>query len=118
MSAACCTPAPDSHRGNAAYRRVLWIVLVINAVMFVVEIGAGLAAGSASLQADALVGRPGAEADKLDLARRQLAKGPGICKTAKLTGLGTGTVDKLRREMEGEDTRWKPRSSAAANLER
>jgi len=54
MSAACCTPAPDPHRGNAAYRRVLWIVLVINAVMFVVEIGAGLAAGSASLQADAL----------------------------------------------------------------
>jgi Co/Zn/Cd efflux system component len=33
---------------------VLWTVLVINAVMFVVEIGAGLAAGSASLQADAL----------------------------------------------------------------
>jgi Co/Zn/Cd efflux system component len=55
MSASCCcTPAPDSHRGNAAYRRVLWIVLVINAVMFVVEIAAGLAAGSASLQADAL----------------------------------------------------------------
>ena len=54
MSAACCTSAPDPHRGNAAYRRVLCIVLVINAVMFVVEIGAGLAAGSASLQADAL----------------------------------------------------------------
>jgi len=33
---------------------VLRIVLVINAIMFVVEIGAGLAAGSASLQADAL----------------------------------------------------------------
>jgi Co/Zn/Cd efflux system component len=32
----------------------LWIVLAINAVMFLVEIGAGLAAGSASLQADAL----------------------------------------------------------------
>jgi len=55
MSASCCcTPASDPHRGNATYRRVLWIVLVINAVMFVVEIGAGLAAGSASLQADAL----------------------------------------------------------------
>lgn len=55
MSASCCCPpAPDPHRGNAAYRRVLWIVLVINSVMFVVEIGAGLAAGSASLQADAL----------------------------------------------------------------
>ena len=56
MSANCChdCQAPDPHRGNAAYRRVLWLVLAINAVMFLVEIGAGLAAGSASLQADAL----------------------------------------------------------------
>jgi Co/Zn/Cd efflux system component len=55
--AECCCPPPlnlDSHRGNQAYRRVLWAVLAINAVMFLVEIGAGLAAGSASLQADAL----------------------------------------------------------------
>jgi Co/Zn/Cd efflux system component len=37
-----------------AFRRVLWAVLGINAAMFLVEIGAGLAAGSASLQADAL----------------------------------------------------------------
>jgi Co/Zn/Cd efflux system component len=44
----------DPHRGNAAYKRVLWVVLAINTVMFLVEIGAGLAAGSASLQADAL----------------------------------------------------------------
>jgi Co/Zn/Cd efflux system component len=44
----------DPHRGNAAYRRVLWTVLSINATMFLIEIGAGLAAGSASLQADAL----------------------------------------------------------------
>lgn len=52
----CCDHchAPDLHRGNAAYRRVLWAVLAINAIMFAVEIGAGLAAGSASLQADAL----------------------------------------------------------------
>src|SRR3954463_1741827 len=53
----CCCPPPlnlDPHRGNLAYRRVLWGVLGINAVMFAVEIGAGLAAGSASLQADAL----------------------------------------------------------------
>lgn len=53
---ACCNenhcgsaPAPDGR-----YRIVLWIVLVINAAMFLVEIGAGLAAGSAALQADAL----------------------------------------------------------------
>ncbi|MDP8919171.1 MAG: cation transporter, partial [Pseudomonadota bacterium] len=44
----------DPHRGNQAYRRVLWAVLGINAAMFLAEIGAGLAAGSASLQADAL----------------------------------------------------------------
>ena len=45
------------------------------------------------------LGRPGAEADKLDRAREELAKGTGIIKTAKLIGLGTGTVHKLRREM-------------------
>jgi Co/Zn/Cd efflux system component len=53
-----CTLPPldlDPHRGNAAaYSRILWGVLAINAVMFLVEIGAGMAAGSASLQADAL----------------------------------------------------------------
>jgi Co/Zn/Cd efflux system component len=56
MSANCCSDrhAPDPRRGNVGYRRVLWVVLAINATMFVVEIGAGLAAGSASLQADAL----------------------------------------------------------------
>jgi hypothetical protein len=35
------------------------------------------------------LGRPGAEADKLARARQELARGTGICKTAKLTGLGT-----------------------------
>src|SRR5437763_7526873 len=56
MGADCCHhyDVPDPHRGNAAYRRVLWAVLAINTVMFAVEIGAGLAAGSAALQADAL----------------------------------------------------------------
>lgn len=52
----CCDHchSPDPHRGNTAYRRVLWVVLCINATMFLIEIGAGVAAGSASLQADAL----------------------------------------------------------------
>jgi Co/Zn/Cd efflux system component len=52
----CChdCAAPDPHRGNVGYKRVLWGVLGINAAMFTVEIGAGLASGSASLQADAL----------------------------------------------------------------
>jgi Co/Zn/Cd efflux system component len=52
----CCDhcPAPDLEGRNRTYRRALWAVLGINATMFVVEVGAGLAAGSASLQADAL----------------------------------------------------------------
>jgi Co/Zn/Cd efflux system component len=52
----CCDNdhAPDPHRGNKAYRRVLWLVLAINAAMFLIEVGAGVAAGSAALQADAL----------------------------------------------------------------
>jgi len=57
MADCCCEPPPlrlDPHRNKSRYGRVLWIVLAINAVMFLIEIGAGLAAGSASLQADAL----------------------------------------------------------------
>jgi Co/Zn/Cd efflux system component len=52
----CCDHCQtfDPERANPSYRRALWIVLAINAGMFLVEIGAGLAAGSASLQADAL----------------------------------------------------------------
>lgn len=47
----CCPPPPTAAPG---YRRVLWIALAVNAAMFVVEASAGLAAGSVSLQADAL----------------------------------------------------------------
>lgn len=55
MSARCCGHShPTDERRDALYRRVLWAVLAVNAGMFLVEIVAGLAAGSASLQADAL----------------------------------------------------------------
>ena len=54
----CCAPPPlnlgGSKKQDDAYRRVLWAVLAINAAMFAVEVIAGLAAGSAVLQADAL----------------------------------------------------------------
>ena len=39
---------------SPAWRRALWIALAVNAGMFLLEIVAGVAAGSASLQADAL----------------------------------------------------------------
>ena len=38
---------------QAEQRRVLIVVLIINAVMFFAEFGAGLVAGSAALMADA-----------------------------------------------------------------
>jgi Co/Zn/Cd efflux system component len=48
---ACCAPlVPETDR----FRTALWIALVVNLTMFVVEVAAGLAAGSSSLQADAV----------------------------------------------------------------
>src|SRR3954467_12093219 len=56
--AGCCS---DDHCQSAprlldspAWRRALWIALAVNAGMFLAEIVAGVAAGSSSLQADAL----------------------------------------------------------------
>jgi Co/Zn/Cd efflux system component len=49
----CCSAPPPPDR-SSAYRRVLWAALAINVAMFGVEIVAGVAAGSVSLQADAL----------------------------------------------------------------
>ena len=52
-SHACCTP--PEHTGNdPVFKRVLWIALIINAVMFVVEVVASRAGDSVALQADAL----------------------------------------------------------------
>ncbi|MBW7848884.1 MAG: cation transporter [Rhodospirillales bacterium] len=54
--AGCCSSgcATDKPPIDLTYRRVLWIALGINASMFVLELAAGAAAGSASLQADAM----------------------------------------------------------------
>jgi cation diffusion facilitator family transporter len=57
MGAHCCehdTPAAHTLQNPARYRRILWIALVINAAMFVVEIIAGVRSGSLSLLADAI----------------------------------------------------------------
>ena len=39
---------------DPTYRKILWFALVVNAVMFMVELGAGLTSGSVSLLADAI----------------------------------------------------------------
>jgi Co/Zn/Cd efflux system component len=55
MADGCCSCAAATFDGRSvAYRRVLWIVIGLNAAMFVVEVGAGYLARSQALQADAL----------------------------------------------------------------
>ena len=51
---ACCENQPVFTGDDPAFRRVLWTVISINFSMFVIELGAGLHAGSQALQADAL----------------------------------------------------------------
>jgi DNA invertase Pin-like site-specific DNA recombinase len=43
--------------------------------------------------------RPGAKPQKVEQARQELARGMGINKMARLTGLAVGTVDRLKRDM-------------------
>lgn len=56
MGTSCCSSSACSGgpASSPAYRRILWVALGINAVMFAVEIGAGLSARSVSLLADSL----------------------------------------------------------------
>src|SRR5690242_520499 len=51
-----CCPSASSFpaKTSSRWRRALWIALLVNAGFFLAEIVAGAAAGSASLQADAL----------------------------------------------------------------
>ena len=53
--AACgCSGNPKFDGVNPSYKRILWVVIFINAAMFFVEMSAGKLAGSQALQADAL----------------------------------------------------------------
>ncbi len=57
MSSHCCDHEPrqaSSLQDPARYRRVLWIALIVNALMFAVELAAGFWAGSLSLLADSI----------------------------------------------------------------
>jgi len=54
MGADCCGTSVKFEGLSADYKRRLWLVIAINAAMFLVEMGAGALAGSNALQADAL----------------------------------------------------------------
>ncbi|WP_394688228.1 cation transporter [Hoeflea sp.] len=49
-----CSGNPKFDGVDPAYKRILWLVIAINATMFIVEMSAGKLAGSQALQADAL----------------------------------------------------------------
>jgi len=53
MSAHCCS-APVKPSVDPTYRKALWVALVLNALMFVVEFGASWTSGSVSLLADSI----------------------------------------------------------------
>jgi Co/Zn/Cd efflux system component len=50
----CCDHASPAAATDARYRRILWLALVSNALMFVVELAASGFSGSAALAADAV----------------------------------------------------------------
>lgn len=55
MAKTCCDPGEiGASTNDPSWRRILWIALGLNAIMFGVEIVAGIAADSRALQADAL----------------------------------------------------------------
>lgn len=55
MSAHCCAaPACSTPTVDPRFRKALWIALVLNALMFLVELGASLTSGSVSLMADSI----------------------------------------------------------------
>ena len=54
MSASCCGTSPASIINSPRWRAALWIALVLNAGMFILELYVGAAADSRALMADAL----------------------------------------------------------------
>jgi len=55
MSAHCCSaPCSAAPSVDPSYRKALWVALTLNALMFVVELGASWTSGSVSLLADSI----------------------------------------------------------------
>jgi Co/Zn/Cd efflux system component len=54
MGACCSNEAPKFDGMSPSYRNALWVVIIINAIMFGVEMAAGALSGSQALKADAL----------------------------------------------------------------
>jgi Co/Zn/Cd efflux system component len=90
----CC--AAERPAETPGWRRALWIALAVNAGMFVAEIVAGAAAGSTSLQADAIdfLGDAANYAISLGVAGLGLVwrARAALVKGLSLAGLGAGVL--------------------------
>ncbi len=90
MSDHCCTPPPPS--ADPAYRKVLWVALLLNAAMFVVEVAGSVQSGSVSLLADAIDFFGDAANYALSLAVLSLALSwrakAALLKAASMAGFG------------------------------
>ena len=68
--------------------------------MIVARVNAGIArAKQHGTKSGKPHGRPRIDAKIEDRVRQQLANGSGILKTAKVVGVGSGTVQRIKREM-------------------
>lgn len=54
MSGTCCSSEICDVTASKGFRKALWVALVVNASMFLIEVIGGERAGSVSLWADAL----------------------------------------------------------------
>jgi DNA invertase Pin-like site-specific DNA recombinase len=68
--------------------------------MIVERVNAGLARAKASgTKSGKAIGRPKVAGKVEELIKAELAKGTGVLKAAKLLGVGTGTVQRIKAEM-------------------
>ncbi|WP_439888833.1 cation transporter [Pseudomonas sp. MBLB4123] len=105
MAGHCCNAPPVAR--SQRYRAILWIALVVNLVMFVLEIGAGARAGSTSLLADSLdfLGDAGNYAISLwvlglSVATRAKAS---LLKALSMLAFGVGVLGTTAWQMLGDD---------------
>lgn len=55
MAKDCCEAGCSANKApGAGFKKVLWVALAINIVMFIVEVAGGISSGSVSLMADAM----------------------------------------------------------------
>lgn len=95
MAESCCAPTLSAET-SASYRRVLWVALAVNALMFAVEIVAGMGAESTSLLADAVDFAGDAANYGLSLGALSLAvvwqSRAALLKGASMTAYGVGII--------------------------